>query len=191
MRLRPAHVGLPAMLAVVLSGCGSGGSGFPSDIPSQNADGMIAYLHSAQLACQNGDRFAVRSAAQGFASAVDRLPGSIDSRVRTVLRRGADNLTTLAHDPQQCNGGATGPTGLSGAQPNTSTTSTSTATTTSTPATKTRSTTAPTTSTPTSGQTTSTSGGSTTGTGSGGSGGVGPGGGVAAPGSRERGRSTG
>jgi hypothetical protein len=203
MRLRTGPVGLLAMLAVAAAGCGSGGSGFPNDIPSQSADGLLAYLNSVQSACETGDRFAARDAAQSFATAVDRLPSSVDASVRTVLRRGADNLMRLARKPQECSSGPTGATGLSGAQTETTETATTPSTaTTSTTKTRTETTTTATTPTTTTGETT---GGETTSTGGGasgesgggnaggsttGSGGVSPGGGVA-PGPGERGGSEG
>jgi hypothetical protein len=176
MRLRTRYAGVLAMLAVAASGCGSGDSGFPNDIPPTNADGLLAYLHSVQVNCQNGDRFATRTAAQDFATAVDRLPSSVDPRVRTVLRRGADNLTTLVRDPQQCATGPTGATGVSGAQ--TETTTTSTATTTTTTARPRTTATTPTT-TASGAQTTATGGGAGGGTAGEGSSGGGGGSGTA------------
>jgi hypothetical protein len=116
--LRPTRlIVLGAVAAFAVAGCGSSSSNLPKDIPPANAQGLNGYLVQAQQACTLGDRFALAQAAKSYSQAVADLPSTVDPQVITVLRKGGDNLTELAHKADGCQTGATGATGIFGAVP--------------------------------------------------------------------------
>ena len=142
-RRRLTTLAAVALAAAAATGCGSSKE-LPRDIPSPSADGLVTSLNDVFVACHRGDRAAAESAAQTYAQALAALPGTVNPDVRKVLTQTSDNLTALAQDPSQC---VNEPSGASGAQGVTPSTSTSTETTTTPPSTTTATT--PTDTTPT------------------------------------------
>ena len=123
-RRRFAALATAAAAAGALGGCGSSKT-LPSDIPSANANGLVANLSLVLSKC-NTDPRAAASAARQYETAVNDLPDSVDPEVRKVLTDTANNLTNLAGERAGCESGATGTSGLQGVQPETTASTTST-----------------------------------------------------------------
>ena len=116
--LNPARfLAAVALVAAVLTGCGSSEPSLPKDIPTANAQGLNGYLVQAQQACALGDKFGLRAAARAYSNAVADLPSSVDADVITVLRKGGDNLTNLAKSGDGCQVSTTGASGPLGVLP--------------------------------------------------------------------------
>jgi hypothetical protein len=102
---------------VALSACGS--SDDDGTIPAANADALLAQLSQVQDAVNNGDCTTATANAHEFVDAVNQLPDTTGADTKAELRSAGENLETLAKE--QCN---TGPTGATGAKPQSSTSST-------------------------------------------------------------------
>ncbi len=126
MSARRRFAALTAAVAAAgaLGGCGSSDT-LPSDIPSTNANGLLANLNLVLSKC-NTDPRAAASAARQYQNAVNDLPDSVDPDVKKVLTDTAHNLTSLAGEGAGCESGATGTSGLQGFQPESSPSTTST-----------------------------------------------------------------
>jgi uncharacterized membrane protein YgcG len=127
---RSALLAVAALAALAGGGCGKSKE-LPADIPAANAQGLLQNLQLVQERCAAGDQQGAVDAAQNYAVAVEALPDTVNADVMTVLRQTATNLHTLAQSDTGCKP-ETGPSGLSGAQPDTTTTAATTTTTTTT-----------------------------------------------------------
>ena len=125
-----ARIGLLALVAVSIGACGSGGDSIPAD----QADVLRTRLDEIENAVGEGNCDGAQDSAALFATQVQDLPDDVEADVKKALEAGAERLSQLASDPEQCE--PTGASGLTGEQPTTSstveTTTSTTETTTST-----------------------------------------------------------
>ena len=98
---------LVAVCALALGACGGDDEG---TIPPENAAVMLQSLDDARGERERENCQGIEDAAGNLLAAIDELPDSVDSEVRTALTAGAENLQTLADDSDKCqSAGATGP----------------------------------------------------------------------------------
>jgi hypothetical protein len=112
-----------AIVAAAVGGCGSSNE-LPKDIPAASADGLISNLNAVAADCQQGDPLGAESQAAQYERAVALLPDSINPDVLKVLEETGSNLKELAGSKAGCEAGTSGASGLQGAQPTESSTTT-------------------------------------------------------------------
>jgi hypothetical protein len=112
---------LTGIFALGITGCGGNDGTIPKD-DSQQLLNMLTLLENQ---VETGDCTLAEGTATKIDAAISNLPDSVDPEVQDALSKGAENLTELAKNPDQCTEGASG---AQGAQ-TTDTTSTTTTTT--------------------------------------------------------------
>jgi hypothetical protein len=110
VRKTSAAVGAVAV-AIAVAACGSDDE---KTIPPDASEELIAQLQrvESQVTAQRCEL--AQSEAEGFRSSVDQLPAEVGTETKEELRELADNLISLASNPDQCapETGATGETGV-------------------------------------------------------------------------------
>ncbi|HMC07055.1 MAG TPA: hypothetical protein VKG89_06615 [Solirubrobacterales bacterium] len=97
-------------VAAALAGCGS--SDVPKTLSSDQASELNGQLDAVQAAVAQGDCTTAQAHAEDFQNAVNQLPATVGTAVKTPLQDAGKNLKALATDPSQCqSSGATGPSG--------------------------------------------------------------------------------
>jgi hypothetical protein len=85
---------LAAVIAIVLTGCGSDDEG--GTIPQANADALLAQLSSVEEAVAGGDCDTAQSRAGDFVQVVNELPAAVGVETKDALREAGTNLADLA-----------------------------------------------------------------------------------------------
>jgi hypothetical protein len=116
---------LGAVCATTLAACGGDDEG---TIPPESASVMVAALDEAQAALEANECEAIASAASEVSDEAAGLPSGTDPEVRQAVIAGAEQLFSLARDPDKCET-ATGPEGQQ-REPDTTETTTAAPTTT-------------------------------------------------------------
>jgi hypothetical protein len=129
-----------AAVAVAISACGSSDD---QTLTPDEAQRLTSALSAVEAAINNRDCDLAQQRASDFVDAVNELPETVGTEDKETLRDAGENLEELAADPNQCKPEqpATGETGISGQQPATPTSTTTSPTTTDTQTTTTSSTT--------------------------------------------------
>jgi hypothetical protein len=122
VRKTSAAVGAIALLAA-FAGCGSDDE---KTIPPSASEQLIAQLQAVESQVSAGRCELAQSQAQRFRSSVDQLPAVVGTETKGELRQLADNLVSLASNPDQCapETGATGEEGVVPEETDTTTTTT-------------------------------------------------------------------
>jgi hypothetical protein len=130
VRKTSAAIGAVA-LAIAVAGCGSDED---KTIPPGASDQLIAQLQEVESQVSAGRCELAQGEAQNFRSSVDQLPAEVGVETKEELRELANNLVSLASDPDQCatEEGATGGQGVVPEETDTTTTEPTTTDTTTT-----------------------------------------------------------
>jgi hypothetical protein len=98
---------LGAVCATTLAACGGDDEG---TIPAESASVMLAALDDAQAAMEANECETIANAASEVSDEAAGLPPETDPEVRQAVIEGAEQLFSLARDPEKCET-ATGPEG--------------------------------------------------------------------------------
>jgi hypothetical protein len=122
VRKTSAAVGAVAV-AVAVAACGSDDE---KTIPPDASEQLIAQLQEVESQVSAGRCELAQSEAQGFRSSVDQLPAEVGTETKEELRELANNLISLASNPDQCEAPEAGATGEDGVVPEETETTTTT-----------------------------------------------------------------
>ena len=136
IRVKATMIGLTALCAIVISGCGGAGL-----IPAGDSSALDQSLGQVAQATAAGDCEAAGSALANAQNQFRSLPSSVNSELRSTLESGLQRLATTV--PKQCQGTVPKPITTPTTTTSAPTTTTTTPTTTTTTPTTTTTTTAP------------------------------------------------
>lgn len=100
-RAKPIFAVLAVAASLAVAGCG-GDNESQGDLPADDAATLLGQLEEVQANLDVGSCFVAADEADNLIADIQDLPGDVDGDLRRALENGAEQLTVLLEDPDQC-----------------------------------------------------------------------------------------